>query len=48
MDGVLVASSIGLVDDGVGLGEFAWRSDVEKSILGFGGKTLNDIRDESI
>lgn len=34
MNGVLVTTSIGLVDDGIGLGELAGRSDVEKSILG--------------
>lgn len=50
MDGILVArtSSIGLVDHGVGLGELARRGNVEESILGLGGKTVNDIGDEAI
>jgi hypothetical protein len=50
VDGIQVAraSSIGLVDHRVGLGELARRSNVEESILGLGGKTVNDIGDEAI
>lgn len=50
MDGILIArtSSIGLIDHRVGLGELARRSNVEESILGLGGKTVNDIGDEAI
>lgn len=39
---------LGLVDDGIGLGELPRRGNVEKSILGGRRNSLNDIGDQAI
>jgi hypothetical protein len=39
---------LGLVDHGIGLGELSRRGDIEKSILGGGRNSFNDIGNQAI
>jgi hypothetical protein len=48
VDGVVVGISLGLVDDGIGLGEFPGGGKIENSILRRGGDLSNDIGEETI
>lgn len=48
VDGVLERILVGFVDNGVGLGEFARRGDIEESVLGRRGNPIDDIGQKSV